>query len=206
MTPIAIPSDCILKYWPNACDSKYNERVIQFIQNVKETGDPKYKRSKQLHKTKQAGVYHLGNAFEYRKECFSKSDIPDLFKELQSIAEKLTGVKYDIVLFKVYQPGESLANHQDVDGSNMNVCCFTFATSDSQLCKLAWYKYNGKRNSADKKVYSYSNPQCFTPDICSMWFMSGSTNSKYSHQVLANHTEVPGLRVSVSFRQGFSQE
>lgn len=66
---------------------------------------------------------------------------------------------------------------------------------------VAWYKYNGKQNRDGKAVYSYDNPQSFTPAVCSMWFMSGSTNVKFSHQVLPQNEGAPGLRVSVSFRQ-----
>ena len=74
----------------------------------------------------------------------------------------------------------------------MSVACFTFATDQSQLCKLAWYK----------GINSYMEKFAFTPEVCSMWFMSGSTNSTYSHRVLpATNAKAGGLRVSVSFRQ-----
>lgn len=49
----------ILDYWPGACDHSINQRVIDHIQEVM-TSDPKFKKSKQVHKTRQAGVYHFG--------------------------------------------------------------------------------------------------------------------------------------------------
>ena len=110
----------ILQYWKNAVPPKYNDTVLSYIQNVQQK-DPKYKKSKQVHKTIQAGVYHVGEAFAYRKENFVKSDMPPFITDLKLIAEEYTNQEYDLALFKVYAPGESLANHQDVDGSNVNV-------------------------------------------------------------------------------------
>jgi hypothetical protein len=194
-------SDCTLEYYEDVCETGFNEEIIEFIIKAM-ISDKRYKPSKKVHKTRQAGVYHVGKTFRYRKEYFGECDIPPLLLKLRTIAQTITKEEFDIILFKVYQPGESLANHQDVDGRNMNVACFTFATSQDQLCKLAWYKYNGTRNKEGKPIYSYNNPvKCFTPAICSMWFMSGSTNSKYSHRVIPSHAANNGLRVSVSFRQ-----
>lgn len=109
---------------------------------------------------------------------------------------------YDTVLLKVYKPGESLANHQDADGSDMSVACFTFYTDASSECQLEFYKYNGQKKPNGEPQYSYTPRLQFVPTQCSMWFMSGTTNSQYSHRVL--RAEAPyagGLRVSVSFRQ-----
>ena len=186
-----LKGNCILNYYARVCNATFSKRVIDYVKEKMET-DPKYKRSKQVHKTKQAGVYHVGEAFHYRKEVFGASPIPPLFLELMDLAERLTGKKYDTVLFKVYQPGESLAKHQDVDGSDMSVACFTFLTDWSQQCKVAWYK--GSKSRTERFA--------FTPRDCSMWFMSGSTNSQYSHRVLpAIDARAEGLRVSISFRR-----
>jgi len=182
---------CILWSLLTACPTTYNDRVIDEVRDVM-AHDPKYKRSKQVHSTKQAGVYHLGEAFDYRREAFDQSPIRPLFEELRQLAMRITGKPYDIVLFKVYQPGESLAKHQDVDGSDMSVACFTFASDPSQLCKLAWCK--GSK--------SYKERFSFIPAACSLWFMSGATNSTYSHRVHpATDPAAGGLRVTVLFRQ-----
>jgi hypothetical protein len=182
-------TDCVLDYYTNACDEIYNSCVLHYIRDAM-VNDPKYKQSKQLHKWKQAGVYHFGAAFHYRKENFDARPIPPLFLELKLVAETLTRKTYDIILMKVYKPGEALAKHQDVDGTNMSVACFTFATDKSQLCDLAWYK--GKSNTRVGTM---------RPIACSMWYMSGATNSKFSHQVRPRKDAKPGLRVSVTFRQ-----
>ena len=92
-----------------------------------------------------------------------------------AVAAALTGERFDVVLFKVYEPGDSLANHQDIDGANLSVACFTFFTDASQACELDFCKYNGAT------TYSYRPQLSFRPDKCSMWFMSGATNSQYSH-------------------------
>ena len=193
--------DCILEHYPDACDKSFNALVIEYTKDVMKN-DPRYKRSKQVHTTKQAGVYHVGQAFHYRNEKFDSSPIPPPFDGLKAVAERLSGKQYDTVLLKVYGPGESLANHQDVDGSNMSVACFTFYNDASSECKLEFYKYSGKLKPNGKPNYSYKPRRSFTPRSCSMWFMSGSTNSKYSHRVLpAESGGAEGLRVSVSFRQ-----
>ena len=191
----------ILWLLQNACDLSFNDLVIKYVRE-KAMKDPRYKKSKSLHKTKQAGVFHLGAPFHYNNENFEAAEIPQLFNELTEIAENLTSVTYNIILFKVYQPGESLAKHQDVDGSDMSVACFTFASDPSQRCKVVWHR--GKHSNVEKFH--------FTPRICSMWYMGGTTNSQYSHRVLAAETplsdvvtplsaaETP-LRVSVSFRR-----
>lgn len=178
-----------------ACLPRYNAEVLNFVRNVMKN-DPKYKKSRPLYATRQAGVYHLGHAFSYRKVHFNKSEVPPLFDELRQRAETLTGKSYDTILFKVYQPGESLAKHQDVDGSDMSVASFTFATDTSQLCKMAWYK----------GTKTYSETFSFIPEVCSLWYMSGATNSTYSHRVLpADCARAGGLRVCVSFRQSVTE-
>ena len=183
-------NDCIFGYDTRACDASYNSRVLKCIRDAM-VNDPMYKKSKQVHKWKQAGVYHFGAAFHYRKENWNARPIPPLFLELKEVAETLTGKTYDIILMKVYKPGEALAKHQDVDGTNMSVACFTFATGKSQLCDLVWYK-----GTSNTRVWT------IRPARCSMWFMSGATNSKFSHQVRPRKdAKAGGLRVSVTFRQ-----
>ena len=183
--------DCVLWLQPNACPASLNERVIQFVRE-QAMNDPKYIPRKQVHDTKQAGVFHLGKAFHYRNHHFHETEIPPLFNELMEYAKELTQQEYDTVLFKVYGPGESLAKHQDVDGSPMNVACFTFATDPSQLCEVCWFRGSN----------SYVKRFSFTPAACSVWFMGGLTNAKYSHRVPpAEEPLSEGLRVSVSLRQ-----
>ena len=188
---------CVLDYYPNACDLSMNLRVLEYMHDVKDN-DPAYKRSKHVYGSKQAGVYHLGRAFHYRNESFDDCrPIPEVvFGELEAVAAALTDERFDIVLFKVYEPGDSLANHQDIDGANLSVACFTFFTDASQACELDFCKYNGAT------TYSYRPQLSFRPDKCSMWFMSGTTNSQYSHRVRAAPAPSEGgLRVTVSFRQ-----
>ena len=104
--------------------------------------ETEYKKSKGLHKTIQAGVFHCGEPFAYLNENWPNATImPPCIRELKDIAGERTGKKYDIALFKVYQPGESLALHRDVDGSDMSVACFTFYTDKSQKCQLDFCKY-----------------------------------------------------------------
>jgi hypothetical protein len=79
-----------------------------------------------------------------------------------------------------------------VDGSDMNVACFTFATDPSQLRVLEWYK-----SKTGSKPFAE-----FTPGSGSMWFMAGATNSTYWHRVApADDPKPTGLRVSITFRQ-----
>ena len=189
---IAEGSGCVLWLLREACPLTFNDRVIEFVREVMAV-DPKYKRSKQVHGTIQAGVYHVGKAFHYRNHHFYETPVPPLFDELRAYAERATQTAFDTVLFKVFRPGESLAKHQDVDGSDMSVACFTFASDTSQLCRLVWYW--GEKSYTTERF-------AFTPEACSMWFMSGSTNRLYSHRVLPAEGAIPGgLRVSVTFRQ-----
>ena len=159
--------------------------------------DVTYKQSKQVHQTKQAGAISFGKQFAYKKESYAETPLPPVLAELALIAEQRTGEEYDIALLKVYCPGESLALHQDVDGSNMTVACFAFASDSTQLCALEFYPVN---RPYTKKVAQ------FIPTINSLWFMDGSTNSLYSHRVLpAVQARPGGLRVSVTFRQSHQQ-
>ena len=192
VTLIAEDSGCVLWLLPNACPPSFNNAILDFIREVMEAKDPRFIRSKQVHATKQAGVYHLGRAFHYRNHHFDEAPVPRLLDELREIAEGATQTPFDTVLFKVFQPGESLAKHQDVDGSDMSVACFTFASDPSQLCKLAWY--TGSTSRTERFA--------FIPEARSMWFMSGSTNRLFSHRVHpAAGAQPGGLRVSVTFRQ-----
>ena len=192
-TNLLADSTSILRYYPQACD--FNDRILKFVQEAV-MHDVTYKQSKQVHQTKQAGAISFGKQFAYKKESYAETPLPPVLAELALIAEQRTGEEYDIALLKVYCPGESLALHQDVDGSNMTVACFAFASDSTQLCALEFYPAN--------RPYTKKAAQ-FTPTINSLWFMDGSTNSLYSHRVLpAVQARPGGLRVSVTFRHPIS--
>jgi alkylated DNA repair dioxygenase AlkB len=183
-----------LNYYPQACD--FNDRVLKFVLETA-IHDPTYKCSKQVHQTKQAGAISFGKQFAYKKEFWAETSLPPVLAELALIAERTTGEKFDIALLKVYSPGESLALHQDVDGSNMTVACFTFASDSTQLCALEFYPVNHPYT----KIAAH-----FTPAVNSLWFMDGNTNSMYSPRVLpAEQPCAEGLRVSVTFCQSHQQ-
>ena len=78
-------SDCVLHYFDKACDESYNSLVLDCIRHAM-VNDRKYKKSKQVHKWKQAGVYHFGAAFHYRKENFDARPIPELFLKLKGVS------------------------------------------------------------------------------------------------------------------------
>ena len=64
--------------------------------------ETEYKKSKGLHKTIQAGVFHCGEPFAYLNENWPNATImPPCIRELKDIAGERTGKKYDIALFKV---------------------------------------------------------------------------------------------------------
>jgi alkylated DNA repair dioxygenase AlkB len=154
--------------------------------------DPFYKKAKQVHCTRQAGVMCYGMEFKYKNEYWSFSTMPPVFAELLAIAQRHTGELFDTVLLKIYAPGESLAKHKDIDGSPLKVACFTFVSDPTQVCDLVWHKGSSSRVVKMK----------LTPDACSMWFMGGSTNSEFTHRVPpAKNASPGGLRVSVTFRQ-----
>jgi len=164
---------------------------------VQETAmrDPAYKQGKQVHQTKQAGAISYGKEFKYKNEHWTETSLPPVLDKVLAVVEQCTGEDFDIALIKVFGPGESLAKHQDVDGSNMTVACSTFASDVSQLRDLEFYKGTN----------SYTKAASFTPALNSIWFMDGTTNSMYSHRVLPPEHQHPGLRVSVTFRQSKQQ-
>ena len=64
------------------------------------------------------------------------------------------------------------------------------------------FKYNGAVKRDGEPYYSYNNPQSVQPQPCSMWFMGGNTNVKYSHRVKSEpDPDKESFRVSVTFRQ-----
>ena len=183
--------ECVLKYYDNACPVESNNLDIKFVRE-QILSDPYYTNAHHVHQTIQAGAISYGKEFAYRNEYWAERPIPPVLDGLRLIAQGLTGACYDIALVKVYEQGNSLGLHQDVDGSDMEVACFTFATDPTQLCRLSFAK--GKKN--------YTERFGWVSEANSMWSMSGKTNSQYCHRVLpADKPNAGGLRVSVSMRR-----
>jgi hypothetical protein len=195
-------ASAILQYRSYVCPD-HNSDILLFVED-KVLKDPTFIPRKPLHKTMQAGAISFGKRFKYRSEDWAETDIPPVFARLLLLAHRFTNVHFDIVLLKVYiGGGESLARHQDVDGSKMTVACFTFASDTSQLRRLQFFGGGPqKMNKHGKLVWTSKKVlEEFCPEIGSMWYMSGSTNSEYSHSVLpAEDVIAGGIRVSVSLR------
>ena len=212
--PFDLKPGCHLWYMPNAVPDELNNAIIDWCKSMMREG--KYKSGYSLHMTWQAGVAHVGAPFAYQKEDFPASPIPPLIQHLKDYATYYTKEQFDIVLIKVYDSSDrlknkagylpSLAMHRDVDGSPMKVACLTFATDPTQLCELQFTKYDGQmkwKNNELQPQYSYNKQlQSIVPQICSMWYMSGNTNSEYSHIVRPKQIDTQdGIRLSVTFRQ-----
>ena len=183
----------ILDHYPNACGPDYNEAVIEYAKTTV-VKDKTYKKPKSVHQTIQAGAISYGAMFWYKNEKWSATPIPTLFQRLNVIANELTGREFDIVLLKVYEEKQSLGRHQDVDGSDMDVACFTFFEAGSKRA----IDFNPGKGEAKTGAFT------ITPEPCSMWFMGGTTNSQWSHRVRpieGRTVATKGLRVSVSFRR-----
>jgi len=200
-------ASAILQYRSCVCPDR-NTDILSFVEDMV-LKDPAFIPRKPLYGTIQAGAISFGKRFKYRSEDWAETDIPPVFNRLLLLAHRFTNVHFDIVLLKVYiGGGESLARHQDVDGSKMTVACFTFASDTSQLRRLQFFGSGSKKmNKIDKPVWtSVKVLEEFAPAIGSMWFMAGTTNSDYSHRVVpAEAAFEGGIRVSVSLRLSAEQ-
>ena len=79
--------------------------------------------------------------FAYGTHRWDKqTPFPPLMLKLKQIAERLTRLKFDCVLLKVYTDGvDSLGMHQDTDGSPQHCACFTIVSRLSALRLMEIY-------------------------------------------------------------------
>lgn len=192
--------DCVFQYFPDL-PIDFNDRIIDLATDSRR--DPRLHKGGPVNAfARQAHSIAFGAAFGYNNEKWEASVMPAALAKLRIIAEERTGKEYDIALLKIFDLDLFLPLHQDLGGPfPMDVACFTFASSDAHLRKVAFFtpKHNAEGKLVDGRlIYE------FTPSRNSMWFMGGATNAKFSHRVKSIPAPIrprEGIRVSVTFRR-----
>jgi len=139
--PNALAPSVLCYMPPSRQTAEMNERILDWVRD-EVIPDPAYRIGRNLHGNLQADAISYGAPFGYgRDHHWEARPIPPQLLPLKDIAELHTRLQFNVALLKVYRTGnQSLARHQDVDGSNMNVACFTFVSDPHAVRVIEWYK------------------------------------------------------------------